>query len=66
VPHNYLSGRRSVILESCVSYHAALGSTVEMLDRIRTAAHDVGRIAVAEVPGYQSGWLALRAARMPC
>jgi 6-phosphofructokinase len=37
-----------------------------MLDRIRTAAHDVGRIAVVEVPGYQSGWLALRAGMAIC
>jgi 6-phosphofructokinase 1 len=37
-----------------------------MLDRIRTAAHDVGRIAVVEVPGYQSGWLALRTGMAVC
>ncbi len=42
-------------------YNSVLSHTAEMLDRIRTGAQDVGRLAVVEVPGQQAGWLALQA-----
>ena len=49
---------------SCVpqafGYNSVLSHTAETLDRIRTAAHDVGRLAVVEVPGQHAGWLALQ------
>ncbi len=41
-------------------YNSVLSHTAENLDRIRTAAQDVGRLAVVEVPGQQAGWLALQ------
>ena len=41
-------------------YNSVLSHTAETLDRIRTAAQDVGRLAVVEVPGQHAGWLALQ------
>ncbi len=41
-------------------YNSVLSHTAETLDRIRTAAQDVGRWAVVEVPGQHAGWLALQ------
>ena len=41
-------------------YNSVLSHTAETLERIRTAAHDVGRLAVVEVPGEHAGWLALQ------
>ncbi len=41
-------------------YNSVLSHTAEMLDRIRTGAQDVGRLAVVEVPGQHAGWLALQ------
>ncbi len=41
-------------------YNSVLSHTAENLDRIRTAAQDVGRLAVVEVPGQHAGWLALQ------
>ncbi len=41
-------------------YSSVLSHTAETLDRIRTAAQDVGRLAVVEVPGQHAGWLALQ------
>ncbi len=41
-------------------YNSVLSHTAETLDRIRTAAQDVGRLAVVEVPGHHAGWLALQ------
>lgn len=41
-------------------YNSVLSHTAETLQRIRAAAHDVGRLAVVEVPGQHSGWLALQ------
>ena len=43
-------------------YNSALSFAVETLDRIRIAARDVRRLAVVEVPGAESGWLALQSA----
>ena len=42
-------------------YNSALGHATELLDRIRIAARDAGRLAVFEVPGQHAGWLALQA-----
>jgi 6-phosphofructokinase len=47
-------------------YNSALSFAVELLDRIRTAALDVRRIAVVEVPGHHAGWLALQAGMAVC
>ncbi|HQR45181.1 MAG TPA: 6-phosphofructokinase, partial [Thermoanaerobaculia bacterium] len=47
-------------------FNSALGHTTGILDRIRTAALDVGRIAVVEVPGRYAGWLALQAGMAVC
>ncbi len=41
-------------------YNSVLSHSAENLDRIRTAAHDIGRLAVVEVPGQEAGWLALQ------
>lgn len=41
-------------------YNSVLSHTADTLGRIRTAAQDVGRIAVVEVPGHHAGWLALQ------
>jgi 6-phosphofructokinase 1 len=41
-------------------YDSALAYATETLDRIRTAARDVRRLAVVEVPGREAGWLALQ------
>jgi ATP-dependent phosphofructokinase / diphosphate-dependent phosphofructokinase len=41
-------------------FNSALSYATETLDRIRTAARDVRRLAVVEVPGYETGWLALQ------
>src|SRR5512142_96498 len=41
-------------------YNSVLSQTAETLERIRTGAQDVGRLAVVEVPGQHSGWLALQ------
>lgn len=46
----------------CFGYNSALSFTVDTLDRVRTAARDVHRLAVVEVPGSESGWLALQSA----
>lgn len=43
-------------------YNSALSFAVDTLDRIRTAARDVRRLAVVEVPGAETGWLALQSA----
>ena len=42
-------------------FNTALGYATETLERIRTAARDVHRLAVVEVPGHEAGWLALQA-----
>jgi 6-phosphofructokinase 1 len=42
-------------------YNSVLGHATDLLDRIRVAARDAGRLAVAEVPGQHAGWLALQA-----
>jgi 6-phosphofructokinase len=47
-------------------YNSILSHTTEMLERVRVAAHDVRRIAVVEVPGQNSGWLALQAGMAVC
>jgi 6-phosphofructokinase 1 len=41
-------------------FNSALSYATETLDRIRAAARDVRRLAVVEVPGYETGWLALQ------
>ena len=42
-------------------FNSALSFTIEMLDRICQAAKSAHRLAVVEVLGEQSGWLALQA-----
>jgi len=42
-------------------FNSALSFTIEMLDRVSQAAISARRIAVVEVLGEQSGWLALQA-----
>jgi 6-phosphofructokinase 1 len=42
-------------------FNSALSFTIEMLDRIHQAAKSARRIGVVEVPGDNSGWLALQA-----
>ena len=41
-------------------YNSVLSHTAETLERIRTGAQDIGRLAVVEVPGQHAGWLALQ------
>lgn len=41
-------------------YNSVLSHTVQALEQIRNGALDIGRIAVVEVPGQHSGWLALQ------
>ena len=41
-------------------FNSALSYATETLDRIRTAARDVRRLAIVEVPGHKTGWLALQ------
>ena len=43
-------------------FNSALSFTIEMLDRMRQAAQSAHKIAVVEVLGKQSGWLALQSA----
>jgi ATP-dependent phosphofructokinase / diphosphate-dependent phosphofructokinase len=47
-------------------YNSALDYTTETLERVRTAARDVHRIAVVEVLGHQAGWLALQSGMAVC
>ncbi len=47
-------------------YNSALDYTVDTLERVRTAARDVHRIAVMEVLGQQAGWLALQSGMAVC
>jgi ATP-dependent phosphofructokinase / diphosphate-dependent phosphofructokinase len=42
-------------------FNTALSHATETLDRIRAAARDVRRLAIVEVPGHETGWLALQA-----
>lgn len=43
-------------------FNSALSFTIEMLDRVRQAAQAAHKIAVVEVLGKQTGWLALQSA----
>lgn len=47
-------------------FNSALSFTIEMLDRVRQAAQSARKIAVVEVLGAQSGWLALQAGIAVC
>lgn len=47
-------------------YNSILSHTVELLRRIRVAAQDVQRIAVVEVLGQNSGWLAVQSGMAVC
>jgi len=47
-------------------FNSALSFTIEMLDRVRQAAQSARKIAVVEVLGRQSGWLALQAGMAVC
>jgi 6-phosphofructokinase 1 len=47
-------------------FNSALSFTIEMLDRARQAAQAARKIAVVEVLGEQSGWVALQAAIAVC
>lgn len=47
-------------------FNTALSFTIEMLDRNRQAARASRQIAVVEVPGSQTGWLALQAGIAAC
>jgi 6-phosphofructokinase len=42
-------------------FNSALSVTIEMLNKAYQAAKSAGKIAVVEVPGEQSGWIALQA-----
>jgi len=56
------------IAATMVSFGAnsALSFTIEMLDRARQAAQSARKIAVVEVLGRQTGWLALQAGIAAC
>ncbi len=43
-------------------FNSALSFTIEMLDRVRQAAQSAHKVAVVEVLGKHSGWLALQSA----
>ena len=49
---------------ACVSqafgYNSVLSHTADLLEGIRVGAHDVGRLAVVELPAQHAGWLALQ------
>jgi 6-phosphofructokinase 1 len=47
-------------------FNTALSFTIEMLDRVRSAAQAARKIAVVEVLGEQAGWLALQAGIATC
>ena len=47
-------------------FNSALSFTIEMLDRVRQAAQSARKIAVVEVLGAQTGWLALQAGIAVC
>jgi 6-phosphofructokinase 1 len=47
-------------------FNSAVSFTIEMLDRLRQAAQSARLIGVVEVPGEQSGWLALQAGIAVC
>jgi len=47
-------------VQMAFGYNSVLSHTAETLERIRTGAQDVGRLAVVEVPGQYAGWLALQ------
>jgi 6-phosphofructokinase 1 len=47
-------------------FNSALSFTIEMLDRVRQAAQASHQIAVVEVLGEQTGWLALQAGIAVC
>jgi ATP-dependent phosphofructokinase / diphosphate-dependent phosphofructokinase len=47
-------------------FNSALSVTIEMLDKARQAAQSARKIAVVEVLGEQSGWLALQAGIAVC
>jgi len=47
-------------------FNSALSVTIEMLDKARQAARSARKIAVVEVLGEQSGWIALQAAIAVC
>ncbi|MFO1146746.1 MAG: 6-phosphofructokinase [Alsobacter sp.] len=42
-------------------YDSALAYATDTIERIRTAARDVRRLAVVEAPGSEAGWLVLQA-----
>ena len=47
-------------------FNSALSFAVDMLERVRQAAHAARRIGVVEVPGEHAGWLALQAGIAVC
>jgi len=47
-------------------FNSALSFTIEMLDKVRQAAQSARKIAVVEVLGNQSGWLARQAGIAAC
>ena len=47
-------------------FNTALSFTIDMLDRARQAARSARKIAVVEVQGAQTGWLALQAGIAAC
>jgi len=47
-------------------FNSALSFTIEMLDRARQAAQAARKIAVVEVQGAQTGWIALQAGIAAC
>lgn len=47
-------------------FNSTLSTTIDMLDRARQAAQAARKIAVIEVQGSQTGWIALQAAIAAC
>jgi ATP-dependent phosphofructokinase / diphosphate-dependent phosphofructokinase len=43
-----------------LGFNSALNSAIELVDRVRAAAQAARKIAVVEVPGEHTGWLALQ------
>jgi 6-phosphofructokinase len=50
------------VTKASFGFNSALSFTIDMLDRVRQAAQSAHKIAVVEVLGKQTGWLALQAA----
>jgi len=54
------------VTELSFGFNSALSFAVDMMERVRQAAHASGKIAVVEVLGENAGWLALQAGIAVC